>query len=58
MGVSILPASFRHIQIDNVRYRPLSDADAVSEVWLTHARHHLTPQARSFIDLVERAVDA
>lgn len=57
MGVSVLPASFQHIRIDNVRYRPLSDADAVSEVWLTHARHHLTPQARSFIDLVQRPVD-
>jgi DNA-binding transcriptional LysR family regulator len=57
MGVSVLPASFQHIRIDNVRYRPLSDADAVSEVWLTHARHHVTPQARSFIDLVQRPAD-
>ncbi|MEC8917736.1 MAG: LysR substrate-binding domain-containing protein, partial [Pseudomonadota bacterium] len=57
MGVSVLPASFQHILIDNVRYRPLSDADAVSEVWLTHARHHLTPQARSLIDLVQRPAD-
>lgn len=58
LGVSILPASFRHIHIDNVRYRPLSDADAVSEVWLTHARRQLTPQALRFIDLARQSIRA
>ncbi|WP_110678408.1 LysR substrate-binding domain-containing protein [Salinicola sp. RZ23] len=56
LGVSLLPESFRHIHIDNVRYRPISDADARSEVWLTHARHHLTPQAQHFIQLVREAI--
>lgn len=56
LGVSILPASFRHIRIDNVRYRALSDADAFSEVWLTHARHGLTAQARHFVALVRETV--
>ncbi|WP_342593820.1 LysR substrate-binding domain-containing protein [Salinicola lusitanus] len=55
LGVSILPASFRHIRIDNVRYRPISDDDAVSEVWLTHLRHQQTPQTRHFVDLVRHA---
>ncbi|WFF40308.1 LysR family transcriptional regulator [Salinicola endophyticus] len=56
LGVSLLPESFRHIHIDNVRYRPISDADARSEVWLTHARHPLTPQAQHFIQLVREAI--
>ncbi|WP_110602906.1 LysR family transcriptional regulator [Salinicola lusitanus] len=56
LGVSILPASFRHILIDNVRYRPISDDDAVSEVWLTHLRHQQTPQTQHFIQLVRDAV--
>ncbi|WP_251978897.1 LysR substrate-binding domain-containing protein [Salinicola avicenniae] len=56
LGVSLLPASFRHIQIDNVRYLPLSDADAVSEVWLTHARRQLSPQATNFIEQVQSVI--
>ncbi|WP_110686925.1 LysR substrate-binding domain-containing protein [Salinicola aestuarinus] len=56
LGVSLLPASFRHIQIDNVRYRPISDTDAVSEVWLTHARRQLSPQATHFIDEVKAVI--
>ncbi|MDH4572281.1 LysR family transcriptional regulator [Salinicola acroporae] len=51
LGVSILPASFRHVRIDNVRYRPINDGDAVSEVWLTHPRQRLTPHALRFIEL-------
>ncbi|MAM56620.1 MAG: LysR family transcriptional regulator [Salinicola sp.] len=57
LGVSILPASFRHIRIDNVRYRPISDDDAVSEVWLTHLRHQPTPQTQRFVDLVREYRD-
>ncbi|GHB25714.1 LysR substrate-binding domain-containing protein [Salinicola rhizosphaerae] len=58
LGVSLLPASFRHIQLDNVRYRPISDPDAVSEVWLTHPRQRLTPQAERFLALMQASVEA
>ncbi|WP_110649391.1 LysR substrate-binding domain-containing protein [Salinicola peritrichatus] len=53
LGVSLLPESFRHIQIDNVRYRRLEDLDAVSEVWMAHARHRATPQTKHFVALVK-----
>lgn len=38
LGVSILPASFLRISVDGVKYVPLSEADATTEVWLVTSR--------------------
>ncbi|MFH8134545.1 LysR family transcriptional regulator [Pantoea osteomyelitidis] len=34
LGVSILPASFRHARLSDVVWLPLQEADALSEVWM------------------------
>lgn len=34
LGVSILPASFRRVRLANVLWVPLTETDAVSEIWL------------------------
>ena len=34
LGVSILPASFRRVQLTEMRWVPIIEADAVSEMWL------------------------
>ena len=38
LGVSILPASFARVRVDGVRYLPLAEPDATTEVWLVHHR--------------------
>ncbi|XTZ36629.1 LysR family transcriptional regulator [Salmonella enterica] len=40
MGVSILPASFRRVQLNEMRWVPIADPEAVSEMWLVWAKHH------------------
>jgi len=40
LGVSILPASFKRVQLDEMRWLPIAEADAVSEMWLVWAKHH------------------
>ncbi|WP_044176581.1 LysR family transcriptional regulator [Phytobacter massiliensis] len=40
LGVSILPASFRRVQLDEMRWLPIIQPDAVSEMWLVWAKHH------------------
>lgn len=40
LGVSILPASFRRVQLNEMRWVPILEADAVSEMWLVWAKHH------------------
>lgn len=40
LGVSILPASFRRVQLSEMRWVPILEADAVSEMWLVWAKHH------------------
>lgn len=39
LGVSILPASFRRVQLDEIRWVPILEADAISEMWLVWAKH-------------------
>ncbi|ECG8588843.1 LysR family transcriptional regulator [Salmonella enterica subsp. salamae] len=39
LGVSILPASFRRVQMNGMRWIPLAEEDAVSEMWLVWSRH-------------------
>jgi DNA-binding transcriptional LysR family regulator len=40
LGVSILPASFRRVQLKEMRWVPILETDAVSEMWLVWAKHH------------------
>ena len=40
LGVSILPASFRRVQLEEMRWLPIAQADAVSEMWLVWSKHH------------------
>jgi len=54
LGVSVLPASFRRIRIDAVRFRTLSDQDATTAVWLVKRRQEQSPLAQAFMDLVTR----
>ncbi len=54
LGVSVLPASFRRIRIDGVRFRTLLDKDATTAVWLVKRRQEQSPLAQAFMDLVTR----
>ncbi|SCC23785.1 DNA-binding transcriptional regulator, LysR family [Kosakonia oryzendophytica] len=40
MGVSILPASFRRVELREMRWVPITEPDAVSEMWLVWSKHH------------------
>ncbi|MEE3649270.1 MULTISPECIES: LysR substrate-binding domain-containing protein [unclassified Brenneria] len=53
LGVSILPASFMRINVDGVKYLPLAEQDAITEVWLVTARHRpLKAAAQTLISLM------
>lgn len=45
LGVSILPASFKRVQLSEMRWLPISDPQAVSEMWLVWSKHHELSQA-------------
>ena len=40
LGVSILPASFRRVQLLEMCWLPIEEQDAVSEMWLVGSKHH------------------
>ncbi|MEN0616137.1 LysR family transcriptional regulator [Klebsiella indica] len=40
LGVSILPASFKRVQLPEMRWLPIKEQDAVSEMWLVWSKHH------------------
>ena len=53
LGVSILPASFARVRVDGVRYLPLAEPDATTEVWLVHHRRRpLTAAAQALMALM------
>ncbi|QDX30086.1 LysR family transcriptional regulator [Dickeya poaceiphila] len=53
LGVSLLPASFRRIRIDGVKYLSLQEKDAISEMWLvTHQQRPLNTAAQTLITLM------
>lgn len=54
LGVSVLPASFQHMRIKGVVYRPLLDADASTAVWLVQRKGNTSPMAKAFAELVTR----
>lgn len=45
LGVSILPASFKKVQLNEMCWVPLAEEDAVSEMWLVWSRHREHSQA-------------
>ena len=54
LGVSVLPASFQHMRIKGVVYRPLLDADANTAVWQVQRRGSSSPMASAFAQLLRR----
>ncbi|NKI72854.1 LysR family transcriptional regulator [Dickeya sp. CFBP 2040] len=53
LGVSLLPASFRRIRIDGVKYLSLQEKDAISEMWLvTHQQRPLNTATQTLITLM------
>lgn len=57
LGVSILPASFKRLQLNEMRWVPLVEEDAVSEMWLVWPKHHeQSPAAARFRHLLMRAI--
>lgn len=40
LGVSILPASFRRVQLGEMRWVSIIEPEAVSEMWLVWSKHH------------------
>ena len=53
LGVSVLPASYSRLCLDEISWIPLSEADAISEMWLVWARHReQSAAARQFSALL------
>ncbi|WP_174847623.1 LysR family transcriptional regulator [Yersinia artesiana] len=53
LGVSILPASFTRIKVDGVKYLPLAEDSATTEVWLVNHKHRpVTAPAEALIRLM------
>ena len=45
LGVSILPAAFRRVQLSEMCWLPIEEQDAVSEMWLVWSKHREQGQA-------------
>lgn len=57
LGVSILPASFKRVRMSEMRWVPLAEEDAVSEMWLVWSKHHEQSHAvQRFCQLLVTAV--
>ncbi len=53
LGVSILPASFKRLQLNEMRWVAIAEPDAVSEMWLVWSKHHeLSAAAQRFKKLL------
>lgn len=58
LGVSILPASFQRVKLAEMRWVPILEPDAVSEMWLVWSRHHaLSGPAARFKALLLKAAN-
>ncbi|ELY5851274.1 LysR family transcriptional regulator [Cronobacter turicensis] len=56
LGVSILPASFQRVRLEEMRWVRLQEPDAISEMWLVWARHReQSAAAQRFISLLNGA---
>ncbi|WP_462379832.1 LysR family transcriptional regulator [Pseudomonas sp. Marseille-QA0892] len=54
LGVSVLPASYRCVAIENVVYRPLLDPGAETSVLLVRRSGELSPVLQAFVEIVSR----
>ena len=53
LGISILPASFRRVRLEDVSWITLSEPDALSEVWLVWSkRREMSEATRQMIQLL------
>lgn len=52
LGVSILPASCEHIRVEGVRFVPLADRDAASDVHVAYRRDEHSARVRRFVELL------
>lgn len=53
LGVSLLPASYRRLRLEEICWLPLEEPDAISELWLVWAKHReLSAPAQHFIELL------
>lgn len=56
LGVSILPASFCRVQLNEMVWVSIRESDAVSEMWLVWSKHHeRSAAAKRFISLLTMA---
>lgn len=56
LGVSILPASFQRVRLEEMRWVAIEEPDAVSEMWLVWSKHHeISAASERFITLVSEA---
>lgn len=53
LGITVLPGALRHLTMANLRYRPISDDDAVSRLWLLHNVIRPRPAARRFLAMLQ-----
>lgn len=56
LGVAVVPSELQRIQIDNVQFRPLIDADAATDVWLVSRAGEPSPLIAGFRHMMLAAV--
>lgn len=53
LGVSVLPASYRRLRLDEICWLPLLEADAISQMWVVWAKHReLSAATQHFLTLL------
>ena len=55
IGITVLPGPLQRLRVDNLRYRELSDASALSTMWLLHTDPR--PTCRAFLRVLDRHRD-
>ena len=54
LGVTVLPASYKSMRMENVVYRTLLDEEAVTAVWLVQRKEPASAMAQAFVALLRR----
>ena len=58
LGITVLPGSLRRLNVDNLHYRELSSACALSSMWLLHNVERANASALAFIELMRASIAA
>jgi DNA-binding transcriptional LysR family regulator len=58
VGITVVSESLERLRMDNVRYRLLSDENAVSHVWMIYKDTHQRPTGVAFRELVRRQIES